>query len=130
VTDDSHTQGREQFEAEPWWQRGEEPDYRATLANERTFLSWQRTSLALLAGALAVLRLTDVTPYALRLALTAYLLLLATLASGVGYVQWRGRQQHMRLGQPLPHSGAQAGFALGLLALAGLVVVTVVAGPR
>ncbi|MBF9068060.1 DUF202 domain-containing protein [Streptacidiphilus fuscans] len=45
-----------------WWEEGEEPDYRATLANERTFLSWSRTSLALLAGALAVLRLSGVTP--------------------------------------------------------------------
>jgi putative membrane protein len=32
-------------------------DYRFTLANERTFLAWVRTSLALLAGAVAVLHL-------------------------------------------------------------------------
>ncbi len=29
---------------------GEEPDYRFSLANERTFLAWIRTALALLAG--------------------------------------------------------------------------------
>lgn len=30
---------------------GDEPDARFTFANERTFLAWIRTSLALLAGA-------------------------------------------------------------------------------
>ena len=30
-----------------------DPDYRYTLANERTFLSWLRTALALVAGGLA-----------------------------------------------------------------------------
>ena len=34
-----------------------EPDYRFTLANERTFLAWIRTSLALLAGGVAVIKL-------------------------------------------------------------------------
>lgn len=34
-----------------------EPDYRFTLANERTFLAWIRTALALLAGAIAIIQL-------------------------------------------------------------------------
>lgn len=33
---------------------GEEPDPRFTLANERTFLAWIRTSLAFLAGGVAL----------------------------------------------------------------------------
>ena len=33
-----------------WYEEGEEPDYRFTLANERTFLAWLRTALALIAG--------------------------------------------------------------------------------
>ncbi len=33
-----------------------EPDYRFTLANERTFLAWQRTALGLLAAAVAVVQ--------------------------------------------------------------------------
>jgi uncharacterized membrane protein YidH (DUF202 family) len=49
-----------------WWQRvvgeqphevGQHPDYRFTLANERIFLAWIRTSLALVAGGIAVVRL-------------------------------------------------------------------------
>ncbi len=34
-----------------------EPDYRFTLANERTFLAWLRTSLSLLAAGIAVVQL-------------------------------------------------------------------------
>jgi len=34
-----------------------EPDYRFTLANERTFLAWIRTALALIAGGVAVVQL-------------------------------------------------------------------------
>jgi putative membrane protein len=42
-----------------------EPDYRFTLANERTFLAWQRTALGLLAAAVAAVQLlpeVGVTP--------------------------------------------------------------------
>ena len=35
----------------------QEPDYRFTLANERTFLAWIRTALALIAGGVAVVQL-------------------------------------------------------------------------
>ena len=35
-----------------WHEQGEEPDYRFSLANERTFLAWVRTALAILAGAI------------------------------------------------------------------------------
>jgi len=38
-------------------QEDSEPDYRFTLANERTFLAWQRTALGLLAAAIAVVQL-------------------------------------------------------------------------
>ena len=34
-----------------------DPDYRFTLANERTFLAWLRTALALLAAGVAVVQL-------------------------------------------------------------------------
>ena len=46
-----------------WWQvdtsDGVEPDYRFTLANERTFLAWIRTALGLLAGGVAVRQLVQ-----------------------------------------------------------------------
>ena len=46
---------------------GRDPDPRFTLANERTFLAWNRTALSLVAGGLAVVQLLDeVDPPALR----------------------------------------------------------------
>ncbi|WP_425291524.1 DUF202 domain-containing protein [Acinetobacter baumannii] len=38
---------------------GEEPDPRFTLANERTFLAWTRTALALLASAVALITISE-----------------------------------------------------------------------
>jgi putative membrane protein len=37
-----------------WQQQGQEPDYRFSLANERTFLAWIRTALAILASGVAL----------------------------------------------------------------------------
>lgn len=106
---------------EPWWQQGEEPDYRATLANERTFLAWTRTALALLACALGSLQLIRVAPYPLRLALASYLIALSIAVTAIGYVHWRARQERMRRRRPLGHSIAQTLIALAFLVLAGLV---------
>ena len=55
---------------EPAWRKtGNTPDYRFTLANERTFLAWVRTSLALIAGALAIDQLfPDIAPALVRIA--------------------------------------------------------------
>ena len=109
----------------PWWERGEEPDYRATLANERTFLAWSRTALALLAGSLAVLQLVVVAPFDLRLAVACYLIALSVAATLTGYYQWRSRQQAMRHRRPLPHRPVQALLGLAMLLLAGLICAVV-----
>ncbi|MFC1400824.1 MULTISPECIES: YidH family protein [Streptacidiphilus] len=108
----------------PWQEQGEEPDYRATLANERTFLAWTRTSLALLAGSLAVVQLGQATPTALRLALAAYLIALAVGTVLVGYRRWRSVQHRMRLRQPLGRAGYQPLIALAMLVLAVLICVS------
>ncbi|AMM31584.1 membrane protein [Sinomonas atrocyanea] len=48
---------------EPQWRReGEMPDYRFSMANERTFLAWIRTSMAILAGSIAIDQLTPTSP--------------------------------------------------------------------
>ena len=82
---------------------GTEPDYRFTLANERTFLAWIRTALGLLAGGIAVRQLVD--PFAVPGARTVLALLAiagsAVLAIG-GYLRWVGVQQSVRRGDPLP----------------------------
>jgi putative membrane protein len=106
---------------------GEEPDYRFTLANERTFLAWVRTSLALLAGGVAVREFVE--PFEVdgaRRALAAFAIAVSLASIVLGYRRWVGAQQAMRLGQPLPASVGIPIVAAGLAVLAaasGLLVV-------
>jgi putative membrane protein len=97
---------------------GVEPDYRFTLANERTFLAWIRTSLGLLAGGVAVRQLVE--PFHVTGARTV-LALLAIGASVVlavgGFLRWRGVQLAMRRGEALPRA------RLVPLVAAGIVIV-------
>lgn len=104
---------------------GSEPDYRFTLANERTFLAWIRTALALIAGAVAVLHLVPLewgpgSRLTVGLALTA----LAVVITVYAPVRWLRVQRAMRHGRPLPMS------ALPLITTVGvaLVCVAVLAG--
>lgn len=66
---------------EPQWRRqGTEPDYRFSLANERTFLAWIRTALGLLAGGLLLEQTsTQLGPRTFITALSIALSLLAAL---------------------------------------------------
>ncbi|OBC11890.1 hypothetical protein A5784_03405 [Mycobacterium sp. 852013-50091_SCH5140682] len=82
-----------------------EPDYRFTLANERTFLAWTRTALALLAGGVAVGQLfaTGVDEGGRRvLGLTC--VVLATAVAIGAFIRWRQVQTAMRRDDPLPDS--------------------------
>ena len=105
----------------PWEERlldgGREPDPRFTLANERTFLAWIRTSLALLAGGVAVEAFTgEMFPPTVRFTLGALLLVVgALLALGAG-VRWLRVERAMRNARPLP-------LPLVVPVLAGAVVV-------
>jgi putative membrane protein len=82
-----------------------EPDYRFTLANERTFLAWIRTALALLAGGVAVVQLVPALSipgirHGLGTVLTAAGGVLAVLAVR----RWQNVQAAMRRGVELPKS--------------------------
>lgn len=82
---------------------GSEPDPRFTLANERTFLAWIRTSLALLAGGIAVEAFTaDVFPDQIRTLLAVVLLLLGVLLSSGAAVRWVRVERSLRHQTPLP----------------------------
>ena len=97
-----------------------EPDYRFTLANERTYLSWIRTSLALIAGGVALAALQSLLPPQLRL--IREIGILATVLGGIlpviSYQHWRKVQQSMRRGDPLPVQRAAIVLAIGLVVLA------------
>jgi putative membrane protein len=103
-----------------------EPDYRFTLANERTFLAWIRTALALIAGGVAVAQLVPAfgipgTRHALSVLLTAGGGLLAALAVR----RWQRVQGAIRRDAELPPTRLPALLGSALLAMTILVLVVV-----
>ena len=106
---------------------GSDPDYRFSLANERTFLAYIRTSLALLAGGVAIEQL--VPPFSVRgsrSALSVLLLCLASVVAGSSYLRWRRTEQALRLQTPLPATRLPLLLGVGLLATAVAALVLVV----
>jgi putative membrane protein len=87
-------------------QVGEEPDYRFTLANERTFLAYVRTSLAFFASGTAILSFFDhvIGHRVLVVIIGSGLYALGTFTAASCYLRWRRLEQAMRLGRPLPTS--------------------------
>jgi putative membrane protein len=98
-----------------------EPDYRFTLANERTFLAWVRTSLALLAGGIALDEIGDFSNPATRTGLAVSAVGLSLVLAVASYLRWRQVQQAMRRGLPLPHPWALPVLAVVVVAVAGVV---------
>lgn len=108
-------------ESEPESQREEEPDYRFTLANERTFLAWIRTSLALLAGGVAVVQLVpQVGSTASRFFVGELLIVLSMLIAATSVRRWHRVQRAMRFGGPLPTTTLPLVLAGGLTLIAVL----------
>ncbi len=95
---------------------GSEPDYRFTMANERTFLAWIRTALALAAGGLAAVSLLD--EFAGGEALGVGLLVLSFVMAATSYRRWALNERSMRLDEPLPPSRLPMLMAIGTAAVA------------
>jgi putative membrane protein len=113
----------------PRWvySRGADPDARFTLANERTFLAWIRTSLALIAGGVAVEALSLPLQPGFRLAASVVLLGLGLSTPGLAWLEWGLIERALRQGRPLPASRISVVLAGGttvvaVLALLGILV--------
>nr|WP_091601310.1 DUF202 domain-containing protein [Micromonospora mirobrigensis] len=92
---------------------GSTPDYRFSLANERTFLAWLRTGLALIAGGLAAAQFLPPLPLAhLREAIAVALLLLGGAVAVRAVDHWARTERAIRLGEELPASRFPAVLAL------------------
>lgn len=107
---------------------GAEPDPRFTLANERTFLAWIRTALALIAGGIAVVQFVPSfgipgVRHGLSVALTAGGGVLAALAVR----RWQRVQAAMRQDGELPPTRIPVllGGAIFLVTVAVLVVLVI-----
>ena len=85
---------------------GTEPDPRFTFANERTFLAWSRTALALVVAGLGTVQLLPPFPGvpAGRHLLGIPLFVLGAILAVVAYGEWVRSQRALRRKQPLPRS--------------------------
>jgi putative membrane protein len=100
---------------------GSDPDPRFSLANERTFLAWVRTGLALVAGAAAVDALPLPMPEWLQTTLAAGLALAALLTALAAWRGWARTERAMREGSPLPANPAML-VVLAAVGVAALVI--------
>ncbi|MBB5869768.1 putative membrane protein [Allocatelliglobosispora scoriae] len=104
---------RKWFDPREIRETGTTPDYRFSLANERTFLAWIRTGLSLVAGGLAIAQF--VPPLAiphLREVLAVGLLFLGGACALRAVDHWIRCEIAMREGRPLPASRFPAVLAL------------------
>ncbi|WP_343035798.1 YidH family protein [Isoptericola sediminis] len=111
-SDERRDARRPRTERFPRWvyARGDEPDARFSLANERTLLAWIRTSLGLIAAGTALEALDLPMEPHLRLAAAVVLLLAGVAVPLVAAVEWARTERAMRLSGELP--GATTGFLL------------------
>lgn len=105
---------------------GTEPDPRFTLANERTFLAWIRTSLAFLAGGIALeaFRLPNVPDWLWSGAAVLVLIVGMFIALGAA-IRWVRVERAMRESRALPVP-AIVPFLSGVAVMATVTVLVVV----
>jgi putative membrane protein len=109
------------------------PDYRFSLANERTLLAWLRTALALVAGGVAMTQFVPELGFPGGGPVVSVGLLLAGLGTALaGHRRYLANEAAIAADRPLPASAA-AGWVTGLVAalvvvLLVLVVVQIVRG--
>jgi putative membrane protein len=105
----------------------EELDARFTFANERTFLAWNRTALALVAAGLAAAELLKTHPAGLRLIVAIPLIVLGAVTAVTSYSRWQINEREMRSGQPLTQSKLSLflSVGIGVVAVAALVLAVI-----
>ena len=110
---------------------GREPDVRFSYANERTFLAWNRTALALIAAGLAVTTLLPKleVDYGRRI-IGVPLIALGAFVAWTSYRRWEDNERAMRLGQPLPPSNLPRVLAVGIAIAALLAAVIALFGSK
>ena len=102
----------------------QEPDYRFTLANERTYLAYLRTSLACYAGGLSAVQFLDLGPDRLPAKIIGVVLVTAGIVTTAGaFRRWQTNLTAMRTGGSLPVTRLPLMLAetIGVVGLIGLL---------
>lgn len=99
---------------------GTEPDPRFTFANERTFLAWARTGLALIGGGLLAAQVLHFGLAGGHLVLALPAIGLGGLLGVVGFRRWQANERAMRLGEPLGQAPLVPLLMVGIIAIAAI----------
>lgn len=104
---------------------GDDLDYRFSLANERTFLAWIRTALALIAAGLVAAKALNFDHELARWIVAAPPVAVGAVLAVGASVRWRQYEVAMRSGHPLPigRGVRLLGIGLALYAVVALVAV-------
>jgi putative membrane protein len=106
-----------------------EPDVRFTYANERTFLAWNRTALALIATGVAATQLLPKLQVEWgRRILGLPLIALGAVVAAESLRQWYANQRAMRRGDPLPRSRMPLILTIGIVVVGAIAVALAAAG--
>jgi putative membrane protein len=106
----------------------QEPDYRYSLANERTYLAWVRTGLALIAGGIAIrIFMTDVGGGWLIVVAAIGFTVLGGVLTITSYRHWLHVQDAMRRGETLPTQRGPLILTIGMVVLAVVVTLGILA---
>lgn len=103
----------------------QEPDYRFTLANERTYLAYLRTSLACYAGGLSAVQFLDLGPDRWPAKVIGLVLVTAGIVTTASaFRRWQQNLTAMRNGGRLPVTRLPLMLAatIGVVGLIGLLV--------
>ncbi|MEI8336332.1 MAG: DUF202 domain-containing protein [Actinomycetes bacterium] len=101
-----------------------EPDVRFTYANERTFLAWNRTALALIATGVVVVGVLPKLEIDFgRRVLAIPMILLGAYMSFASLREWNANEHAMRHELPLPRSGLPRMLTVGVVVVALIAAV-------
>ena len=106
-----------------------DPDVRFTYANERTFLAWNRTALALIATGVAATQLLPRLHVTWgRRVLGLPLIALGAIVAAESFRHWKANEKAMRRGDALPRSLMPLILAVGICVVGVLAAVVAAFG--
>ncbi|GAB3128230.1 DUF202 domain-containing protein [Glaciibacter psychrotolerans] len=100
---------------------GDEPDPRFSLANERTFLAWIRTSLALIAAGVALEALELPIREDFRLYTAGLFIALGIVAPVHAWISWMRTERSMRQNRALPAPALSGVLMVGVVIAGALI---------
>ena len=98
-------------------------DPRYSLANERTFLAWIRTALGMLAAAAGLLAVELPWPAYVSQVMASLLASVAGASAFLAWARWRGVEDAIAAGRPIPRPRAHVALAVTVAVVASAVAV-------